>query len=45
MEEKSKTVYRSRIDWWMWCVILFVVAVVYVMCISTYWWLSLIYGG
>lgn len=45
MEKKDKTVYRSRIDWWMWCVIIFVVAVIYVMCISTYWWLSLIYGG
>ena len=41
----GRTVYKSRIDWWIWCVIAFVVILAGVMCVDTYWWLALIYGG
>lgn len=40
----DRTVYKSGIDWWVWCVIVFVIVMVGVLCVDTYWWLALIYG-
>lgn len=45
MENEGKTVYKSRIDLWLLCVLLLAVAIVIVACIGTYWWLALIYGA
>lgn len=44
MTKESKTVYRSRIDLWVWCVMILAPAVIVVACIGTYWWLALLYG-
>lgn len=40
----EKTVYRSRIDWWLMSVIIFFFIVIFVAWIGTYWWLSALYG-
>lgn len=44
MTTNSKTVYRSKIDWWIWCLFLFGFVVIYVAAIGTYWSITLIYG-
>lgn len=41
---KNKTVYRSKIDWWVWCVVIMAYAVLIPVGIGSYWWLTLIYG-
>lgn len=41
----KKTVYRSGIDVWLWCVMIFSLVVIWVATIGTYWWLTLIQGG
>jgi len=41
---RTKMIFRSRIDWWVWCVLAFAVVVVWVSAIGTYWWLTLIIG-
>lgn len=41
----TKTIFRSKIDWWIWCVIVFTLVVIWAAAIGTYWWLILIYGG
>ena len=45
MGDGNKTVYRSRIDWWVWCTVIFALVVIWVASIGTYWWLTLINGG
>lgn len=40
----NKTVYRSRIDWWVWTIIIFTFVIIFVAFIGSYWWLTLIYG-
>lgn len=46
MNDKGKTVYRSRIDWWVWCVVLLSYVVIWAAYIGTfrYLWVSLLYG-
>lgn len=39
-----KTVYRSRIDWWVWGVVVFSAAVIYVCSIDISWIFTAIYG-
>ncbi len=34
------TVYRSRIDWWLWAVLMFVLTVIIVVGIVVPWWLT-----
>lgn len=41
---KNKTVYRSRIDWWVRCVVILSYAVLIPVGLDSYWWLTLIYG-
>ncbi len=38
MDNEGKTVYRSRIDWWLWAVILLAVAAVIAACIGMQQW-------
>ena len=38
-----KTVYRSRVDWWVWAVVLLCLAVSVFMAIDTYWVITLLY--
>lgn len=45
MTTNSKTVFKSKIDWWIWSLLLFVLVIIYVAAIGTYWWLTLIYGA
>lgn len=40
----SKKIYKSRIDWWVWAVVLFTAVVVFVITISSPWWFAMIYG-
>lgn len=40
----AKAVYYSKIDWWVWCVMILSYAVLIPLYIDTYWWLALIYG-
>lgn len=44
MKSDDRTVYKSKIDWWVWCVMAFAIAVAVAVSIGTYWWLALIYG-
>lgn len=44
MENMEKIVFKSRIDWWVWCLMIFSLVLVWVASIGTYWWLGLIYG-
>ncbi len=41
---EHKTTYRSRIDWWVWCIFIFVIAVIICIAIGSPWWLSSLYG-
>lgn len=38
MVKEGKTIYRSRIDWWLWAVILLAVAAVIAACIGVQQW-------
>lgn len=40
----EKTVYRSRIDFWLWAVLVFTFAVIVAVGIGSYWWLTAIYA-
>ncbi len=40
---EAKTVYRSRIDWWVWLVLIFWLALLISVSISSPWWLALIF--
>ena len=44
MTQDNKTIYRTRIDLWVWCVMFLGLAVIVVATIGTYWWLALLYG-
>ncbi len=41
----ATVVFKSRIDWWIWAVLAFSLAVVSVCFIGLPWWLTLIYGA
>lgn len=41
----EKKIYFSKIDWWVWCVVVFALVVVWAASIGTYWWLTLIFGA
>ena len=38
MDNERRTIYRSRIDWWLWAVILLAVAAVIAACIGVQQW-------
>lgn len=40
MEQTNSTIYKSRIDWWVWCVILSVVLTCVFVSIDTTWIVS-----
>lgn len=40
----GKTIYKSKIDLWIWAVLMFVLVVIFVIAISCAWWFTLIYG-
>ena len=40
----NKIVFRSRVDWWVWTIPLFAVAVSLIACIGSSLWFKLIYG-
>lgn len=40
----GKTIYRSKIDWWVWCVVIMCYAVLIPLYLDSYWWITLIYG-
>ena len=44
MTDNDKMKYRSNVDWWIWCLLIFAYVVVCVAAIGTYWWLAMIYG-
>lgn len=44
MTNNYKTVYRSKIDLWLWCLVIFALVVVWTAAIGSYWWLGVIYG-
>lgn len=39
-----KTKYRSKIDWWVWAIFVFWLAMVSAVCIGSPWWLSVVFG-
>ncbi len=41
----ATVVFKFRIDWWIWAVLAFSLAVVSVCFIGLPWWLTLIYGA
>ena len=45
MQDNKKKVFRSGIDWWIGCLILFAVATTWVAFIGTSLWLALLFGG
>lgn len=42
---ESKTVYKSKIDWWVWVISVLLFVSVCAICLDSYWWLAAIYGG
>ncbi|MDE6074073.1 MAG: PH domain-containing protein, partial [Muribaculaceae bacterium] len=40
----NKMRYQSNVDWWIWCLLIFAIVVVYVAAIGSHWWLAMIYG-
>lgn len=38
-------VFRSKIDWWVWCVIVFAIGIVVVVALDSTWWATLLCGG
>ena len=45
MKSNKKTVYRSKIDWWVWCVVAFTAVEIWAVSIGTNWWIAAINGG
>lgn len=43
--DKNKTIYRSKIVWWVWCVLIFALALIWAASIGIVWWIALINGG
>ncbi|MCI9607516.1 MAG: PH domain-containing protein [Muribaculaceae bacterium] len=41
----STTVYKSKIDWWVWVVFLFMAGVTTAMALDSTWWVALSFGG
>lgn len=41
----AKFIYKSKIDWWLWLVFLFMAAAVAAMAIDSTWWVGLSFGG
>ncbi len=40
-----KVVYKSKIDWWVWLVFLFMAGVTVTVAIDSTWWVVLSFGG
>ena len=40
----TKTIYKSKIDWWVWAVLVFWFATIFAVSIGSPWWLTLIFG-
>lgn len=40
----GKQVFRSKIDWWIWCIILFTACVTAIACIGLPWWTPITLG-
>ncbi|MDE6369753.1 MAG: PH domain-containing protein [Muribaculaceae bacterium] len=40
----TKTVYKSKIDWWVWAVLGFWFSTIFAVSIGSPWWLTLIFG-
>ena len=46
MTSKDKIVYKSRIDWWVWCIIIFTLGfIVAISSLNSDWIFALIFGG
>ena len=45
MANGNKTIFKSKNDWWVWCVLIFALAVIWAASIGMVWWVALIYGG
>lgn len=41
----KKKIYRSKIDWWVWCCAAFAIAVTIVAGIGSEWWVTAILAG
>ncbi len=41
----AKMVYKSKIDWWVWLVFLFMASVTAAVAIDSSWWVALSFGG
>lgn len=41
----GKVVYKSKIDWWVWLVFLFMAGITAAMAIDSTWWIALSFGG
>lgn len=44
-ESNKKTIYRSRIDWWLLCCVVLALAVVWAASAGMYWWFAIFYDG
>ncbi len=40
----AKTTYPSKIDWWIWAIVAFVITVIIIIAITSPWWLTLLLG-
>lgn len=45
MEGNKKTIYRSRIDWWLLSCVVLALTVVWAASVGMYWWFAMFYGG
>ena len=41
----AKKIYKSKIDWWVWLVFLFMAGVTAAVAIDSTWWVALSFGG
>lgn len=41
----AKIIYKSKIDWWVWLVFLFMAGVTAAVAIDSTWWVALSFGG
>lgn len=41
---KKRAIFRSKIDWWVWCVVALTYAVLIPCYQDSYWWLTVIFG-
>lgn len=41
----EKKIYRSKIDWWIACMVFFAIVIVWAACIGSDRWVMLVYGG